>query len=445
MRRAAIVMPMRTPVGLPGGALAAVPPNRLVGTAIGAVLGRSGIDPLRVEQLVTAVPDPGVIRPALPRCGLSPELGEFTVGSGPGSGLRALITATMMVRSGAAGVVLAVGAEYPCAAPSFAAQFASVRTPAAGPGAPDAGPSTDEQIALWATEPARGQADSVRTEQLARHHGLDRTAADDFAAVSHRRAARAHRQGVFGAEIAPTVVCARPDDPNSEVVRLVDRDEGLRDDVSHRAFAALPPFRPGGVTTAANSSTRGLAASACLVVAEDRLADLGLEPLAYLMDWASAAAPADATAPAATGAIAKTLWRNGFELSDLALLEVEESSAVEVLALARVLGLTEHAGGSAEHAGGIADPADGRLNVHGGSIALGEPGGAAGLRMVTTMLYELARREGGLGLAVTPAGPDTALAAIFESPDRTPVSETPRGARFRGAGGRRSGRGRHRP
>ncbi|WP_433669408.1 acetyl-CoA acetyltransferase [Nocardia sp. CA-136227] len=440
MRRAAIVMPMRTPVGLPGGALAAVSPNRLVGTVLSAVLGRSGIDPKRVEQLVTAVPDFDAIRPSLAHCGLSAELGDFAVGTGSGGGLRALVTAAMMVRTGAADVVLAVGSEYPCAADSFDAQSASVPlfpAPRPGPGDP-AGPSTDEQIALWAAEPPRGQAESLLTEQLAHDHGLDRGAADDFAAASHRRAARAHRQGVFGAEIAPVVVCSRPDDPSSDVVRLVDRDEGLRDDVSPRAFAALSPFRSGGVSTAANSSTRGLAASACLVVAEDRLVDLGLEPLGYLTDWASAGAAAGTTAPAATAAVAKALWRNGVGLPELELLEVEETSAVEVLAVARTLGLVSHTGG-------LTDTAGDRLNVHGGSIALGDPGGAAGLRMVTTMLHELARRDGSLGLAVTPTGAGRALAAVFESPDRTPVSEAPRGARFRGAGGRRPGRGRHRP
>ncbi|MFJ9364387.1 acetyl-CoA acetyltransferase [Nocardia sp. NPDC101769] len=432
MRRAAIVMPMRTPVGLPGGALAAVPPNRLVGTVISAVLGRSGIDPARVEQLVTAVPDAEAIRSALPLCGLPPELGDFALGEGPGSGLRALITAAMMVRTGAVDVVLAVGAECHSAAGGFDAQSASV-PPLVGVRArtaADAGPTTDQQIAIWSAESARGQADSDGTEQLARDHDLSRAAADDFAAVSHRRAARAHRQGVFGAETAPVVVCARPDDPNSEVVRLVDRDEGLRDDVSHRAFAALSPFRPDGVTTAGNSSSRGLAAAACLVVAEDRLVDLGLEPMGYLLGWVSTTAPLGVPVPAATSAVAKALWRAGFELSDLALLEVEETSAVEVLALARTLGLE--------------DDAAERLNVHGGAIALGDPGGAAGLRMVTTMLHELARRDGGLGLAVTPAGPGRALATIFESPDLEPVSQAPRGARFRGVGGRRSGRGRHR-
>ncbi|WP_198347538.1 thiolase family protein [Nocardia terrae] len=431
MRRAAIVMPMRTPLGLPGGALAAVPPDRLIATVLSAVLGRAGLDPLRVEQLVTAVPDGRAVRDALTAAGMSPELGDFALGDGPGSGLRTLITASMMVRTGVADVVLAVGAEYSCTSVEFAGQPASAPPRGTRPDRrDDADPTTDEQIAIWAAEPARGQADSLRAEQLAVEYGLTRALADDFAAASHRRAARARRQGVFGAEIAPVVVCADPADPNSAVTQLVDRDEGLRDDVSARAFAALAPFLPGGITTAANSSGRGLAASACLVVAEDRLVDLDLEPLGYLVDWASAAAPAAVPVPHGTPAVAKALWRSGFQLTDLDLLEIEETSAVDVLALTRALGLADY------------DPD--LVNVHGGAIALGDPGGAAGLRTVTAMLHELSRRDGGLGLAVTPEGPGGALAAVFESPNLEPIARSPLGARFRGAGPRRPIRGRHR-
>ncbi|WP_162958295.1 acetyl-CoA C-acyltransferase [Nocardia yunnanensis] len=445
MRRAAIVMPMRTPVGMTGGALATVPPHRLAGTVIAAVLGRTGLDPARVDQFVTAVPDSQAIRPALAHCGLSPELADFALGDGPGSGLRALITAAMMVRSGTADVVLTLGAdhpvvEHPCATAGFAPQPTSVpfgpTSSAASRGT--AGPSTDEQIALWASmKPSRAQSNSPRLEDLAREHGLTRADADDYAAASHRRAARAHRQGRFGQEIAPVVVLADPGDPHSGVVSLVDRDESLRDDVSARAFAALPPFHPGGATTLGNSSIRTVAASACLVVAEERLTDLGLEPLAFLIDWTNTAAPSNPSEPSTrtetiptAAAAAKSLWRSGFDLSDLPLLEIEETSAVEVLAAARALNLPD----------GDHD----RLNVHGGSIALGEPGGAAGLRMVTTLLHELSRRDGNLALAATPTGPHTALAALFESPESDPISVTPRGARFRGAGNRRPPKGRHR-
>ncbi|MFC9994358.1 acetyl-CoA acetyltransferase [Nocardia sp. NPDC127526] len=443
MRRAAIVMPMRTPVGLPGGALAAVAPQRLISTVLSAVVGRAGIDPHRVEQLVAAVPEPDAVRGAVPLTGLSPSIGEFPLGGGPGAGLRALITAAMMVQTGSADVALALGAEYPTGTgtseslipkPATAPRAIFTAMIGAAPADPEPEPTTDEHLAVWAAaETARGPLESQYTELLAQHYGITRADADAFAATSHRRAARARRQGVFGAETAPVVVNAVPGDPNSGVVQLVDRDEGLRDDVSHRAFAMLSPFRPGGVTTVGNSSTRTLAASACLVVAEERLVDLGLEPMGYLVGWsAGSTGDTDAIAPAVAAAVGKALSRTGFGLLDLDLAEIDETSAVEVLALTRLW----------EREGWNFDPSE-RLNVHGAAIALGDPGGAAGLRMVTTLLHELARREGGYGLAATPTGPAHALAAIFESAHAIPLAPTPRGARFHG-GGRRGRSGRHR-
>ncbi|MRH86399.1 acetyl-CoA acetyltransferase [Nocardia sp. SYP-A9097] len=461
MRRAAIVMPMRTPVGLPGGALAAVTPQRLVSTVLSAVVGRSGIDPYRIEQLVTAVSDHRAVRAAIPLSGLPPSIGEFPIGGGPGGGLRALITAAMMVQTGAADVVLAVGAEFPGApaqsgesgphgpgqrgrgplgagplpdgprggapvggGPAFGGiTLAGLRNSGPFANGQQLGADTGEQLAVWAAaESMRGAGESKYAELLAQHYGISRRDADEFAAASHRRAARARRQGIFGAETAPVVVNAVPEDANSGVVQLVDRDEGLRDDVSPRAFAVLEPFLPGGVTTVGNSSTRTLAASGCLVVAEDRLVDLGLEPMGYLVGWASATGELESAVPAAGQAIAKSLARSGFELDEVDLLEIDESSAVEVLALTRLW----------EREGWEFDPAE-RLNVHGAAIALGDPGGAAGLRMVTTLLHELARREGGYGLAAIPTGPSEALAAVFESAYTEQMAPTPRGARFHGA------------
>lgn len=462
MRRAAIVMPMRTPVGLPEGALAAVAPHRLLATALTAVIGRSGIDPQRIEHLVTAVPTPHTARAAAHLVGLPPSVGEFPVDSGPGSGMRALIAAAMMVQTGQADVVLAIGAEYPWGTAespksgnaTFGAQGPGIVRPTAygadfddstngrpgesgplprvsaqtGPVFGPAGligPGAGVAAAVRAPGPVRAALE--RIEDLAVRYGITRAEADEFAAISHRRAARARRQGVFGAEVAPVVVCADPNDMNSGVVQLVDRDEGLRDDVSPRAFATLMPLLPGGVITPANSSSRTFAASACLVVAEDRLADLGLEPMGYLVGWATAdAAEPEATQPTSAAAAAKVLARTDFDIADLDVVEVDETDAVEVLALNRLWGDW--------------DPEGDRLNVHGGAIALGDPGGAAALRMVTTLLHELTRREGGCGLAITSSGPDQSLAAIFESAHSRPVAPTPKGARFHGVRTRRSGR-----
>ncbi|MFI1915709.1 hypothetical protein [Nocardia sp. NPDC020380] len=577
MRRAAIVMPLRTPIGLPGGQLSTVPPDRLIATVIRAATERCGLDPARIETLVTAVPEPHAVRAAAARTGIAPTAGEFPIGSSPGAGLRALITAAMMIQSGAADIILAIGAEYACtpaepgdravrthpptdparpavhppagpmpqprphdvtpsrpgamagphlgavAAPhpgevapprpgivaamlgaadlttgattdTYASPISVPAHPAAQPGLagensaqsitaaqgysatdaygqpvaeafawpagvhPVAGtpppgaarvigpagagvvadsrgrahgtgvgePTTVEQAAvLAAAESSFGTAELEYAEMLAQRYGISRVAADEFAATSHRRAARARRQGFFGEETAP-VVCAAPGSGNSGAAQLVDRDEGLRDDVSPRAFALLPSLRPDGILTAGNSSARAFGASACLIVAEDRLADLGLAPMGYLTGWTTATAEPDAPVPAVTSAIAKSLWHTGFDLDDLDLLAVDEPSAVEVLALMRALGYE--------------DPDGERLNVHGGTLALGDPGGAAGLCMITTLLHELARSAGGYGLVATSAGPARAVSVIVESAYAVPLEQAPRGARFHGVRARRSGK-----
>ncbi|MFF0541350.1 thiolase family protein [Nocardia thailandica] len=393
MRRAAIVAPVRTPNGIAGGALSGMPADWLATTVLSAVLERSGIDPLRIEDVALAciggglADVPAIGKLAARGAGLPFAVPGFLTERHSGSGLQAVITAAMMVQTGAADVVVAGGVE--CAA--------------SGGGLP-------------------GGADGLRNaEYLAGYYGISRTEADRYAAAGHHKAARAWRQGTFGAEVVP--VSVDPRHPEHCVVR----DEGLREDVSSRTLAALRPLLDGGVVTEGNMGTHRLGASACLVVAEDRLEELGLRPMAYLAGWAAAGCDdGDGPALGAAPAVAKLLHRTGYTFDDIDLLEINEGYAVEVLALATEWGI---------------DPLE-RLNVNGSAIALGHPVGATGLRIMTTMLHELDRCEGRLGLEAIALGPDHGIAALFESAERAEPAEAPCGARFHGA--RPGRRGRHR-
>ncbi|RDI48213.1 thiolase family protein [Nocardia mexicana] len=389
MRRAAIVAPVRTPAGVAGGALAALPPQRLAAAAITGAVRQSGVDAARVDEVVLAG-DHGFGRFAAAAAGLESDVAGFDIEGHGGTGLPALITAAMMVHTGAATVVVAGGVHT--AAPVEALVM------------PD---------------------DPAHVERLARAYRITRAESDEFAMISRRRAARAWRQGIFDPETVP-VVAAAPDElrhrSESAVPHLVDRDEQLRADVSTRALAGLAPLLPGGVLTAGAVCAPAAGAAACLVVAEDRLVDLGLEPIAYLTDWA--AAGTDGSIPAAAPAIAKLLSRSGVSLGEVDLLEVAEGSAVEVLALARHCGWHDLD----------------LLDVNGGAIALGDPGAAAGPRMTTTLLHELVRRNGTYGLLAADSGPDRGTALLFESAGAAPTSVAPRGARFHGMRTRRSGR-----
>ncbi|MFG1790669.1 acetyl-CoA acetyltransferase [Nocardia sp. NPDC049149] len=395
MRRAAIVAPVRTPSGIEGGALSGMPPEWLATTVLSAVLERAGIDPMRVEDVAMACVDgslstgPELSRLAARGAGLPFAVPGFLTDRRCGSGLQAVITAAMMVQTGAADVVVAGGVE--CATDVVAGHGESA-------------------------------ADVTNAEQLARHYGISRAEADEFAVASHRKAARAWRQGLFGAEVIPVGVGVldepRWSDPGQESTggHRILRDEGVLDDVSTYTLSALRPLLANGVVTAGNMSAHRHGAAACLVVAEDRLVELGLTPMAFLVGWAAAGCDSGTATLGAAPAVAKLLARTGYTLDDIDLVEVNEGFAVEVLALAREWDF---------------DPGD-RLNVNGSAIALGHPVGATGLRIMTTMLHELIRTNGTLGLEAIALGHDHGIAALFESATSTPIPETPRGARFHG-------------
>lgn len=380
MRRAAIVAPVRTPSGVEGGALSGMPAEWLATSVLSAVIERSGIDPLRIEDVAMACTDgglsdvPAIGALAARGAGLPFAVPGFLTDRHGGSGLQAVITAAMMVQTGAADVVVAGGVE--CAT-----------APVGLPG---------------------GTAGLRNAERLARYYGVDRAAADEFAVASHRKAARAWRQGAFGAEVVPVAVGA------SE--HQIRRDEGVRDDLSTHTLAGLRPLLADGVVTVGNMSSHRLGASACLVVAEDRLTELELTPMAFLAGWAAAGCDSEGPALGAAPAVAKLLGRTGCTLDDIDLLEINEGYAVEVLALATEWEL---------------DPL-GRLNVNGSDIALGHPVGATGLRIMTTMLHELGRTGGRFGLEAIALGHDHGIAALFESAEDAEPVEAPRGARFHG-------------
>ncbi|MFC4123860.1 thiolase family protein [Nocardia rhizosphaerae] len=382
MRRAAIVAPVRTPSGVEGGALSGMPAEWLATTVLSAVIDRAGIDPLHIEDVAMACVDGGLAGvPAIGAlaargAGLPFAVPGFLTDRHGGSGLQAVITAAMMVQTGAADVVVAGGVEC-------------VTTPTRLPGG---------------TEGLRN------AEWLAQYYGIDRTAADEFAVASHRKAARAWRQGTFGAEVVPVGVAA------GVVEHQIRRDEGVRDDMSTHTLGGLRPLLENGVVTVGNMSSHRLGASACLVVAEDRLTELGLIPMAFLTGWAAAGCDGDGPALGAAPAVAKLLGRTGCTLDEIDLLEVNEGYAVEVLALAHAWELDPHE----------------RLNVNGSDIALGHPVGATGLRIMTTMLHELNRTGGRYGLEAIALGHDHGIAALFESAESAEPTEAPRGARFHG-------------
>ena len=396
MRRAAIVSPVRTPVGKFLGGLSTVPVETLCATVVEAVVARSGIDPERIEDVVFAQSyangeTPCVGRWAALAAGLPIAVPGMQLDRRCGGGLQAIVTAAMMVQTGAADVVVAGGVESMSRVEYYTTDMRG---------------GTKQGTVKLHDRLDRGRERSQPVERfgiisgmietaevIAREAGVTRADADEFAAASQHRAARAWSDGVFAEEVVPVAVPQRKGEPI-----LFDRDEGVRGDTTVEALAKLRPMMPDGICTAGNSSQQNDAAAACLIVAEDQLETLGLTPLAFLAGWAAAGCDPLRMGLGPVPAVARLFARTGLSWSDIDLVELNEAFAAQALAVLK---------------GWDWDDRE-RLNVHGSGISLGHPVGATGVRIMTTLLHEMARREARYGLETMCIGGGQGMAAVFE-------------------------------
>jgi acetyl-CoA C-acetyltransferase len=232
-------------------------------------------------------------------------------------------------------------------------------------------------------------------ENVARECQISREESDAFALESHRRAARAWAEGRFSDEVIPVPVKQRKGDPV-----IVDRDEGVRGDATLESMAGLKAIMKGGVVTAANASQQNDASAACLVVAEDRLASLGLTPMGFVSGWAAAGCHPGTMGLGPVPAVEKLFSKLGLGWKDIDLVELNEAFAAQVLGVLKRWDW---------------DQRD-RLNVNGSGISLGHPIGATGVRIMTTLLHEMKRRGVRRGLETMCVGGGQGIAAIFEAP-----------------------------
>ncbi len=398
MRRAAIVAPVRTAVGTFGGSLRPLRAEDLAVPVVQGTVARAGIDPERIEDVVFAQSYANSEAPCIGRwvalhAGLPIGVPGLQIDRRCGGGLQAVITAAMMVQTGAADVVLAGGVE----SMSNIEHYTTTARWGARSGNQmlydrlDRGREMSQPA--WRFGPISGMIETA--ENLAADYGISREAADEFAARSHRRARAAQQAGRFADEIIGVQVPVRRGDPVTVAV-----DEGVRPDCTPESLAGLRTVTPGGTVTAGNSSQQNDAAAACLVVAEDQLDALGLEPLGYLEGWAAVGCEPSRMGIGPVGAVEKLFGKTGLTLDEVDLIEINEAFAVQVLAVLSGCGVT------------LGD-VDDRLNVNGSGISLGHPIGATGVRILTTMLHELHRRKGQLALETMCIGGGQGIAALF--------------------------------
>ncbi|NEW26654.1 acetyl-CoA C-acetyltransferase [Nocardia cyriacigeorgica] len=401
MRRAALVAPTRTPVGTFGGALREVAVEDLGATVVNAVVERAGIDPERIEDVVFAQSYANSEVPCVGRwialhAGLPLAVPGMQLDRRCGGGLQALITAAMMVQTGAADVVLAGGVE----SMSRIEYYSTATRWGARAGTVQLFDRLDRGRERSQPEARFGKISGMieTAENLAVDYGLTREEADAYAARSHQRAAAAWAEGRFADEVVPVTVPQRKADPV-----VFATDEGVRADSTPQTLSKLRTITPGGTVTAGNSSQQNDAAAGLLIVAEDQLDALGLEPIGFLTGWAAAGCDPSRMGIGPVPAVARLAARQGTDtvglLDSMDLVELNEAFAVQVLAVLEGWGWRDHD----------------RLNVNGSGISLGHPIGATGARMVTTLLHELRRRGGGRGLATMCIGGGQGLAATFET------------------------------
>ncbi len=390
MPEAVIVRALRTPVGKYGRALKDVPAPRLGSIAVKAVLERAGVGLGDVEEVIMGnVIQAGVgqapARQAALLAGLPPKVGAVTINMVCASGLRAVTNASDAIRAGTSEVIVAGGMESMSRAPYL--------LPEARWGYRHGdGQALDAMVHDGLRDAFEGFHMGITGDVIARKYGVTREDQDGFALESHRRAARAIKEGLFKEEIVPVEV------QGPEGRELFTTDEGVRYDTSLEKLSHLKPaFEEGGTVTAGNASQLSDGAAALVVMSEARAEQMGLRPMARIAGYRTGGvAPRDVMeAPIPT--VRALLKRLGWTIDDFDLVEHNEAYAAASLAVARELGI----------------PFD-RLNVNGGAVALGHPLGCSGARILTTLLHEMGRRKAERGLATLCLGGGNAVAVAVE-------------------------------
>lgn len=399
MKRAAIVSPLRTPVGAFGGSLKGVPVEELGATVARAVVERSGLDPARIDDVVfaqsyTSGETPCTGRWIALQAGFPVEVAGMQLDRRCGGGVQALATAAMMVQTGAADVVMAGGVE----SMSNVEYYTTDMRWGKRAGSVTMHDRLDRGRERSQPESRFGRISGMieTAETLAREYEISREQADQFAARSHQRAASAQAAGYFDAEIVPVSVPQRKGDPV-----LVARDEGVRADTTPDSLAKMRTIMKDGTVTAGNACQQNDAAAACLIVAEDKLEELGLEPLGWLVGWAAAGCDPARMGIGPVAAVQKVLARTGLQFDQMDLIELNEAFACQALACVKGWGSSMQA-------------LEDRLNVNGSGISLGHPVGATGVRIMTTLLNEMQRRQARYGLETMCIGGGQGIAMIIE-------------------------------
>ncbi|MFM7232661.1 MAG: thiolase family protein [bacterium] len=366
---------VRTPIGDFGGALASSSAAHLGGVVAAAALARAGVPADRVDEVVfgharQAGNGPNLARQVVRRAGLPDAVPAYTINKACASGMQAVVNAAAQVRLGEAEVVLAGGTEHMSSIPYLATNMRW-------------GQKLGDQPLLDAMYrdgylcPLCDQVMGETSETLVDDYRISRNEQDEYALRSHQRAARAQAEGRFAAELVPVTV------GEGKRATTLERDEHVRADASLEGMAKLRPvFRKDGTITPGNASAITDGAAAVMVLSEAAVKAHGVKPLGSIVGAVSVGVEPARMGLGPVPAVRKLLARHDLTLDAIALIELNEAFASQVIACDRELGMSPD-----------------RLNVNGGGIALGHPTGCSGTRILVHLLHELTRTGGRYGIA----------------------------------------------
>ena len=421
--KTAIIAGSRTPFTRSGTVFADLSAIELGKVAVRDALARSGVKGQRVDQLVygTVVHDPQApnIAREVGLAVLPKTVPAFTVSRACTSANQAITDAAQLIELGQADVVLAGGSESLSHVPITVSDRLSKTLVAASKGktlgqriSPFSAVRPKDLIPAQPAiaEPTTGETMGESAERMAKENGISRADQDDWALRSHRLAADGIRDGRLTAEIAPVYV-----PPDFETV--VAKDNGIRTDTTPEKLAMLRPVfdRKHGSVTAGNASPLTDGASAVLLMRDDLAVAEGIEPMGYIRSWAwTALDPAGQLLQGPAYAAPIALERAGLTMRDIGLMEMHEAFAAQVLSNLQALSSKEFAEEELGRTQPVGHPDVERINVMGGSIAIGHPFGATGGRLTVTILNEMARRDVEFGLITVCAAGGMGFAMVVE-------------------------------
>ena len=390
-RKVVIASAARTPVGAYGGAFKTVSARELGAVAAKEAIKRAGIKPEDIDEsilgcVLQAGNGQNIARQIALDAGIPIEKPAMTLNIVCGSGLRSVSLAAQMIIAGDCDVVLAGGTESMSQAPylltdeRWGARMGDKKV-------------VDEMIkdGLW--DAFNDYHMGVTAENIAEKFGLTREEQDALAADSQQKAAKARAEGRFKDEIVPVEVKGR-----KGKVTVVDTDEYIKEGVTKESISGLrPAFIKDGTVTAANASGINDGAACLVVMSEEKAKELGVTPLATIVSYATEGVDPKIMGTGPIPTVRKALEKANLSLEDIDLIEANEAFAAQALSVIKELGLNTDI-----------------VNVNGGAIAIGHPVGASGARILTTLLYEMQKRDSKKGIATLCIGGGMGTAVIVE-------------------------------